>query len=174
MRRTAIIVFALALVLIGGAALASIPDSSGVIHGCYKNNNPAKGSVLVVDSEAGESCPSGFTALNWNQTGPQGPVGATGPQGPAGPALELVQVIGTLEIEAGQIESIQLQCPEGVHPLVGTWLLEGGAIEATVEIVASTYDLGSNRWFFLFKSEAPNTKRVEVRTLCGDFSVTTP
>jgi hypothetical protein len=62
---------AVALLLIGtGVALASIPDSAnsatpGRIHGCYKTSNPAKGSVVVVNAEAGESCPSGFAALTW-------------------------------------------------------------------------------------------------------------
>jgi hypothetical protein len=77
------VVFSLAVVL-GGVAYASIPDPSGVIHGCYKTSNPAKGALVVIDS-ATETCPSGTVSLNWNQEGPQGATGATGPQGPAGP-----------------------------------------------------------------------------------------
>jgi hypothetical protein len=56
-----------------GIAYASIPGPDGVIHGCYKNSNPAQGALITVDSAA--SCPSGYTALNWNQTGLQGPAG---------------------------------------------------------------------------------------------------
>jgi hypothetical protein len=76
-----LIVAVLALLLVGSAAIAwaSIPGPDGVIHGCYKNNNPAQGAIIVVDHTA--SCPSGYTALNWNQTGPQGPAGDDGVSG---------------------------------------------------------------------------------------------
>jgi len=72
-------VAAAAGILSAGIAYAAIPDSNGVIHGCYAKN----GALSVVDSAA--KCPSGTTALNWNQTGPQGLPGATGPTGPQGP-----------------------------------------------------------------------------------------
>lgn len=72
------------LALMGGsAAYAAIPDANGVIHGCRAN---ATGDLYVRES----SCPTGFTALDWSQSGPagpqgpQGPQGETGPQGPAG------------------------------------------------------------------------------------------
>ena len=83
---------ALLVFTFGITAYASIPDSSGVIHGCYK---PSDGKLLVIDYPT-VSCPTGTTSLDWNQTGSQGPVGATGatgttgatgatgPQGPAG------------------------------------------------------------------------------------------
>ena len=72
----------------GGAALAAIPDSSGVINGCYQKN---VGNLRVIDSSAGDSCRPSEIAISWSQTGPQGPqgpkgdTGATGPIGPAGP-----------------------------------------------------------------------------------------
>lgn len=82
MRKVRYVVAGLVLLVgISGIAWATIPDALGVIHGCYKNTNPAKGAVTVIDSESGEVCPSGTTPLNWNQTGVQGPAG---PQGPAG------------------------------------------------------------------------------------------
>ena len=77
--------------LAGGAvALAAIPDSSGVIHGCYQKN---VGNLRVIDPDAGDNCRPPEIAISWNQTGPVGPVGpqgpkgdtgATGPQGPKG------------------------------------------------------------------------------------------
>jgi hypothetical protein len=68
------------LALVGaGIAYAAIPDSSGVIHGCYSTKN---GSLRVIDSAA--KCANGEVALNWNQQGPKGDTGATGPQGPKG------------------------------------------------------------------------------------------
>jgi len=50
------------LLILGGVAYASIPGPDGVIHGCYKNSNPAQGAVIVVDHTA--SCPSGKSVLS--------------------------------------------------------------------------------------------------------------
>ena len=62
--------------VIGGvssaAVIAAVPDTSGVIHACYRTN---KGALTIIDP-ATQSCPSGETAISWNQTGPQGPSGA--------------------------------------------------------------------------------------------------
>lgn len=57
--------------LAGGVAWAAIPDSSGVIQGCYSN-----GGNLKVVSEP--PCPKGYTSLPWNQQGPKGDPGANG------------------------------------------------------------------------------------------------
>lgn len=72
----------------GGAIVASaaIPDSSGVIHSCYQKNTTDAGggsALLVVDSAKGK-CPSGYTSLTFNQTGPQGIPGPSGPPGASG------------------------------------------------------------------------------------------
>jgi hypothetical protein len=68
------------LVVAGTVAFASIPDSSGVIHGCYKTEN---GQLRVIDPATQQCLPS-ETAISWNATGPQGIQGATGAQGPQG------------------------------------------------------------------------------------------
>jgi hypothetical protein len=57
----------------GGIAYASVPDASGVIHGCYQKVN---GQLRVIDSST-DNCGPSEVALNWNQTGPQGPSGVT-------------------------------------------------------------------------------------------------
>jgi hypothetical protein len=69
MRKLIIVVAVLTVGLVaGGVAWASIPNSTtGVISGCYKNSNPAKGAVIVVDTQAGEACPNGYTPLSWNK-----------------------------------------------------------------------------------------------------------
>ncbi len=73
---------AMGFVLLSGAvAVASIPDSSGVINGCF---NRVNGNLRVIDT-ATDSCANHEIAIAWNQTGPQGPAGPAGPQGPAGP-----------------------------------------------------------------------------------------
>jgi len=81
----------LLLALILGAAVfgvvsavqAAIPDSNGVINGCYQKN---VGNLRVIDPSAGDSCRPSEIPISWSQTGPQGPPGATGPAGPVGPA----------------------------------------------------------------------------------------
>jgi hypothetical protein len=87
MKRIAVLA-AFAVLVLAGSAWASIPDSGGVIHACYKTTDTSK--VRLIDTDAGQTCASNETALSWSQTGPQGPqgiqgeTGATGPQGEQG------------------------------------------------------------------------------------------
>src|SRR5262249_8841704 len=67
-------------VAVGGIAYASIPDANGVIHGCYR---PTTGELIVIKSD-GKGCETGWTPLNWSQTGPTGLAGPTGPTGSSG------------------------------------------------------------------------------------------
>jgi hypothetical protein len=60
-------------VVTAGVSAASIPDSAGVIHGCYTNAAPH--TLRVVDTATTASCPGGTTSLKWNATGPPGPPG---------------------------------------------------------------------------------------------------
>ena len=88
------------LAVSAGIAYAAIPNTSGVINGCYLSG---QGQLRVIDTEKGETCKSNETAISWNQKGPkgdqgiQGPkgdkgetgaTGATGPTGPQGPQGE--------------------------------------------------------------------------------------
>jgi hypothetical protein len=70
----------------GGVAYATIPDGSGVIHGCYVKSGSNIGHLRVIDTGAGQACRATETPIAWNQTGPQGAVGQTGPTGPQGPS----------------------------------------------------------------------------------------
>src|ERR1043165_3918851 len=70
-------VAAAALLVAVGVAYATIPDGTGVIHGCYAKSG---GSMRVIDASV-TNCAKTETSLNWNVQGPQG---AQGPQGPAG------------------------------------------------------------------------------------------
>ncbi|TMM12587.1 MAG: type VI secretion system tube protein Hcp, partial [Actinobacteria bacterium] len=76
----------------GGAALAvaDIPDTGGVIHGCFTVDSggapkPAP-NFYVIDPGAGQSCKTGERSLNWSAQGPPGP---QGPRGPAGTGLTI-------------------------------------------------------------------------------------
>src|SRR5262245_62098219 len=65
----------LAMVLVvGGIAYATIPDSGGAIHGCYAKSG---GSLRVIDASV-TNCKSTETALSWNQAGQQGLPGPPG------------------------------------------------------------------------------------------------
>jgi hypothetical protein len=57
-----------------GVAAASIPDSSGQVHGCYKSKAATNGthSLTVIDAAKTSACPSGYKSLNWNVNGPDG------------------------------------------------------------------------------------------------------
>jgi hypothetical protein len=65
-----------------GVALATIPGSTGVINGCYEKRT---GILRVIDAEAGKTCLSFETPINWNQKGLKGDPGVEGAQGPPGP-----------------------------------------------------------------------------------------
>lgn len=119
----------------GGIAFAAIPDSSGVIHGCY-NPNGAKaqnGTTLnIIDSDTA-SCRSNLAAITWNQTGPQGPAGAdgakgdkgdkgdTGDTGPPGPSAAYANYgDGFHTIAAGNTQTVaSVTVPAGSYVLSG-------------------------------------------------------
>jgi hypothetical protein len=76
-----------AMAVTGGVALATIPDSGGVIHSCYSKSG---GAIRVIDAGVTQ-CAKSETALDWNLKGQKGDpgtpgaAGATGPPGPPGP-----------------------------------------------------------------------------------------
>ena len=55
------------LIGVGGLAVAAIPDSSGVIHGCYQKG---AGNLRVVNSAS--DCRPSERSIDWNQQGPPG------------------------------------------------------------------------------------------------------
>ena len=89
--RPAVVAVAIAgaLLVAGGIAYATIPDSSGVIHACYKvdpkGNLDNNATLRLIDPSATKpdtaSCKNSEHALDWNAQGIQGPQGC-GP-GPA-------------------------------------------------------------------------------------------
>jgi hypothetical protein len=62
----AIVAAATTAVIVGGVGWASIPDGSGVVHGCYKTAG-TNHKLSVINSAVTTSCPHGYTSLNWNQ-----------------------------------------------------------------------------------------------------------
>ena len=86
-RRAVLPVLALTLTAgIGVPPYAAVPDAGGVVHGCFNITGASKGSLRVIDTDAGEQCKKYETALDGNQQGPTGDPGADGPAGPQEPA----------------------------------------------------------------------------------------
>jgi hypothetical protein len=118
-----------ALALMIGVAYATIPDASGVIHGCYARSG---GTLRVIDSSV-TNCKSGETALDWSvrgphgaqgPPGPQGLQGVQGPQGPQGvpgpPGLSGVQLVFASSDESSAAEKfVMVNCPVGKEPIGG-------------------------------------------------------
>jgi len=74
---------------IASVVQASIPDSQGVIHGCYykgAGNLERLGALRVVDMDRGQACRADELPVSWNQAGVSGPTGPTGPTGPSVPS----------------------------------------------------------------------------------------
>jgi hypothetical protein len=65
----------LVVALGAGVAIAAIPDSNGVISGCYTK---VGGNLRVIDTEKGQTCLKQELPISWNQAGPQGPPGPSG------------------------------------------------------------------------------------------------
>jgi hypothetical protein len=86
----------------GGIAWAAIPDSNGVIHGCYAKTN---GTLRVIDSSSQNCDTKKEVALNWNQTGPKGATGAEGPTGPKGDTGD----VGPTGAGAGETKALEMQ-----------------------------------------------------------------
>jgi hypothetical protein len=74
--RAAAVAMVLTAVVVAGtsAALASIPDAHGVIHGCYQASGTAH-ELKVINNHVTARCPRGYSSLNWSQTGKKGPSG---------------------------------------------------------------------------------------------------
>jgi hypothetical protein len=115
-----------AVVTVSGSAiaLASIPDSSGVIHACYHPQSDGHASALSVIDTAGShgQCPADQTELTWNQAGasvsPQLVTrdvhyDCSGDQG--GPTCPDTQVFETVD------------CP------AGTQAINGGVVKSTAD-----------------------------------------
>jgi hypothetical protein len=121
------------LALAGGIAYATIPDSGGVIHTCFKGSDATKSGgapLSIVDSESGATCKPGDTGLTFNQQGPPGPQGPAGPPGPSGALANLFQSsrFASVDNYAGQDIVLQMgSLPAGSYALDLTVAVGGGA-----------------------------------------------
>jgi hypothetical protein len=133
--RIAGIAVGVALLFGGGMAVASIPESNGTIHGCYKTSD---GKLRVIDSNA--TCSSGETPLNWSQTGPKGDAGEPGPAGEDGVSgYEQVtgQTANAIFGGSGGQYVIKGECPEGKVVTGGGYSIGGN--EATKVAISDQF-----------------------------------
>jgi len=115
------------------AATNSIPDSSGVIHACYKPNaNGSLSPLGVIDTALPNGkCPANQREVDWNQTGPQGPAGAPGSK---------VSVITVQHTTDGQIQpGIDIQGSDAVCPAGYTAVGGGFQLHSTQVAVIDSY-----------------------------------
>lgn len=82
-RRRLAVVLAVCGVVAAAWVYATIPDTSGTFHACYKVGF-GFGDLRVIDFPT-ESCRPDEAHIQWNKVGPMGPAGPMGPGGPAGP-----------------------------------------------------------------------------------------
>lgn len=106
-------IVAIVAVAAGTTAFAAIPDSGGVIHGCYDTKT---GALRILDwptNGMSLSCAPKEGGLTWNQQGPAGPKGDKGDQGDPGPSDAYVAATApgaaiSLDYSAKVVASISL------------------------------------------------------------------
>jgi len=163
--------------LAGGIAYASIPDSSGVIHGCYANKD---GSLRVIDTGSGSTCDAKKeTALSWNQKGPTGSRGPTGATGTSHGyysygGLQSFTVLGGSFATVGKLASL----PAGTYVVTARGLVEDlpNDQEAECRLVAGgsdvqdtlvdTFTVGSPRLPFTLSAAATLSAPGSIETDC--------
>ena len=103
-----------------GIAYASIPDASGVIHGCYNPNgaDATNGTPLNIIDSAQASCGNNRQPIDWNRRGPRG---ATGPAGISGYEIVRASVLDP----PNTTTEAQAACPSGKRALGGAGAVQG-------------------------------------------------
>jgi len=173
---TAIALTAL-VVALGGVAYATIPDSTGTIHGCYQRGN---GNLRVVESSG--DCRSSEQAIQWNQQGPRGATqtlqrttlhdGETGVLLSQGPIrldarCQMDQPVGDTETKRDSAEVLVSTTEEhtGIsgEAVDGPFLVEVGPSSgphALRQVLSFHLGLGTNRANY-------NTKAISISTPSG-------
>jgi hypothetical protein len=107
-------------------ALATIPDSSGVIHGCYTKGS---GALRVIDDSV-TSCKPSETSLDWNAAGQPGPPGISG-----------LEVVSADSAFTSEIQSLATAvCPTGKTAIGGGGVARSEHIDTPFALIASRPD----------------------------------
>jgi hypothetical protein len=116
MRRLAIAVLVLVIAAAAAAsASASIPSSdTSVFHACMDKF----GRIRMIDREAGATCKTSESAIQWQQDGPMGP---QGPQGPAGSGIQMARDLVQRGVPTGApLQSITLADLPELAAIIGS------------------------------------------------------
>lgn len=150
-----IVAVSVTALVIGGIAVASIPDSGGVIRACYAQKG---GTLRVIDTDKGQNCKTGEVALNWNQKGVPGADGATGPAGSSGPAgsaglAAVEQVTATAPLgDSNNGKQATAICPQGKRVISGGYRIIGQA-PAHVASDENEPTAGGDGWHTFLRNE---------------------
>ena len=135
------------LAMSAGIAYASIPDSSGIIHGCVKTASATNGThgIKVIDTATTPTCPTGFNNLNWPTKGQllyQSNASFTGPY------------------TNGETVATFTGVPTGLMCITGTASAFATTSSASVEVVFASPASPSapTAFFVLFANEANSHK----------------
>jgi hypothetical protein len=134
----------------GGIGWAAIPDSSGVIHGCYAKSN---GALRAIDT--GQTCGKSEVPLNWNQTGPPGSLTTS---------TSLVSSVAQVE---GQTTQAFAHCPSGTNIISGGYVY-GHNFAFRIPIDRPGLDKTSwEVWIYADDPSAYGNSHIVVSALCG-------
>jgi hypothetical protein len=141
-----------------GVAYATIPDETGVIHGCYSNG---LGILRVIDPSAGQQCRGTETSLDWNQTGPQGPSGATN--------VTVQHADGQL-VDPGLQGHTEVFCNPGGRATGGGWHLQFGSISGFTVNTSEPLTGGDgvpDGWSIVYVNTSTGAVRVGAEVVCA-------
>ncbi len=126
-KAAALVIATVAVAITAGvvSAQASIPDSNGVIHACYRNTT---GELRVIDTGSGGSCYTDETALSW-------------------PSASLQYFTGTTEYFGGNPGHFSVTCPDNGIP-VSLWPGINGNYETPTLITSGGVPDGLNQPYY--------------------------
>lgn len=141
----------------------SVPDSSGVIHGCW---NTKTGSMRVIDTEATppQTCVKSERELTWNQRGPAGPPGTA--------VSGYVLRFSTVVVGPGEGLRVEAGCLSGQAPVGGGYETHSELTPSPVQVIYSKpAQVGAGwGWAVFFQNNGPNLEQVDVYASCIPIS----
>ena len=124
-----LVLAAVALAAVGGAAFGAIPTGDDEITGCYK---AAGGDLRVIDAEADQTCRSNEVPLSWNRTGPPGP--------PGGSFSFTNGYSEHVAVPPGQFRFVNAICPSGTTVIGGGYATEN--VSTALLVPTNSYPVG--------------------------------
>lgn len=153
-RRSFLVVIALAALAVPtlvDRGEAAIPDSSGVITGCYQLSG---GALRVIDTDETPDCRAEEHRLTWNQTGP---------------GMSQYVLTGNIKfVGAGATEELDVLCTSSRKPLGGGVRAQTSLLDTTSQpvVVLGTYPTPTG-WKALVKNEGASTVLGVIHVVCA-------